>query len=118
MPRVTIVTTTYRTPPELLSASIESVFSQTLTALELIVVADGPLDPEQAAVVERAGDDSRLRVLSGRRVGRAGALNLGVDAARSEVSTQSISIQSTRSSWWKNRLPGCARRVKQSRRRV
>jgi glycosyltransferase involved in cell wall biosynthesis len=85
MPRVTIVTTTYRTPPELLSASIESVFSQTLTALELIVVADGPLDPEQAAVVERAGDDSRLRVLSGRRVGRAGALNLGVDAARSEL---------------------------------
>lgn len=84
-PRVSIVTTTYRTPPELLAASIESVFAQTLTALELIVVADGPLGPQQAEVIEHARCDSRFRLLSEGRIGRAGALNLGVDVARSPL---------------------------------
>jgi len=81
-PLASIVVTTYATPASLLAISIDSLLGQTLTDIEVVLVVDGDLLPEAAAVVAaREQADPRLVVLRPGRVGRARALNLGVRAA-------------------------------------
>lgn len=66
---------------ELVSRAIRSVFSQTLSSFELIVVIDGP-DRQTRENLGRI-DDPRLRVLAlDYAVGGAEARNIGVRAAR------------------------------------
>ncbi len=62
-----------------LAEAVESILGQTFTDFEFVVVDDGSTDstPE---ILRRYGD-SRLRVLSPGRLGRAAALNLGVREA-------------------------------------
>lgn len=83
-PRVSVITTTYRTPPPLLDLAIDSVLRQTMPDLELVLVADGPLGDEQRRVVD-AYDDPRLVVLEPGRVGRPRALNAGIAHARGDL---------------------------------
>jgi glycosyltransferase involved in cell wall biosynthesis len=80
-PRVSVITTTFRTPADLLSVSVGSMLGQSLDDLELILVADGPLGEAQRAVLD-AHADPRLVVLQPGRIGRARALNLGLEHAR------------------------------------
>lgn len=84
-PRVSVVTTTYHTPPEMLASSLDSILAQTLTDLEMIVVTDGPLGSQQSRVIERLSRDPRLRLVCPGRVGRARALNVGVQTARARL---------------------------------
>jgi glycosyltransferase involved in cell wall biosynthesis len=61
--------------------AVRSVLGQTHRDLELVVVEDGSAD-DTGAVLERF-DDPRLRVVrNGEALGLAGALNVGLDAAR------------------------------------
>lgn len=80
-PRVSVVTTTYRTPPSLLSLAVDSVLAQTFDDLELVVVADGPLEEVTARALDEL-DDGRVVVVQPGRVGRARALNIGIEHAR------------------------------------
>jgi len=85
-PAVTVVVTSYATPTGLLAISLLSILGQTMEDLELILVVDGDLSPESEELLDslqRA--DDRLVVFRPGRVGRAQALNLGLDAARSPL---------------------------------
>lgn len=63
-----------------LQEALDSVLGQTWTDLELVVVDDGSTDGT-AEILRRQSDD-RVRVLSQRNTGIAGALNAGIKAAR------------------------------------
>src|SRR5690349_25162496 len=85
-PAASVVVTSYNTPTGLLAISLSSILGQTMEDLELVLVVDGDLTPDSAELVEslrRA--DERLVVFQPGRVGRAQALNLGLDAARSPL---------------------------------
>ena len=85
-PSVSVVVTTYRTPEPLLRIGLGSVLAQTVDDLELLVVIDGEVDADADALVEDlARTAARVRVLRPGRIGRARALNLGLDAARAEL---------------------------------
>ncbi len=82
-PAVSVVVTTHGTPAPLLAMALSSLLDQTLRSLELVLVADGALDPEARQVVmDLAENDPRLVLIEPGRVGRGRALNIGVDAAR------------------------------------
>lgn len=67
--------------PELLGRALDSVFRQTLSAFEVIVVVDGPDLPTMRALNEIS--DRRLRVIPlAVNVGGSEARNIGVDASR------------------------------------
>ena len=85
-PKVSVVVTSYATPTRLLAISLTSVLEQSIEDLELVLVADGELAPENQEVVdELARADDRLVVVNPGRVGRAKALNLGLDVARAPL---------------------------------
>jgi glycosyltransferase involved in cell wall biosynthesis len=64
-----------------LRAALTSVLRQSVTDLELVVVDDGSTD--STPTILRGLEDERIRVLrSDEQLGLAGALNLGLDAAR------------------------------------
>jgi glycosyltransferase involved in cell wall biosynthesis len=62
--------------------AIESILTQTLKELELIVVDDGSTDGTRARIVGYARRDSRLRMLATGHGGPSQALNLGIEHAR------------------------------------
>jgi glycosyltransferase involved in cell wall biosynthesis len=69
-----------------LDAAIASVRAQTFTDLELIVVDDRSTDRTPEIVARHAAADPRVvAVAAGRRLGLAGALNLGWRRARGEL---------------------------------
>lgn len=84
-PRVSVLVTTFRAPPELLRACLQSVFAQTEPDFELVLVLDGEPTRDDLCVIEEFGADPRLRVLEPGRVGRGRALNLGIRASRAAV---------------------------------
>lgn len=85
-PVVSVVLTTHATPAPLLAVALDSVLDQTLEEVEVILVADGDLDQEAERLVGvLAAADPRLVVLAPGRVGRARALNLGIEAARAPL---------------------------------
>lgn len=85
-PEVSVVVTTHETPAPLLAIALSSLMTQTFRSIELVLVADGELDPESRRVVtDLAESDPRLVVIEPGRVGRGRALNLGVDAARAPL---------------------------------
>lgn len=85
-PAVSVVVTTHGTPAPLLAIALSSLLDQTLRSIELVLVADGELDPDARQVVtDLAESDPRLVLIEPGRVGRGRALNLGVDAARAPL---------------------------------
>ncbi|MGE3276403.1 MAG: glycosyltransferase [Vicinamibacterales bacterium] len=66
-----------------LREAVASVLAQSLTDLELIVVDDDSRDG--SALVARGFNDPRVRVIRGRGLGLAHALNLGLRAARGGI---------------------------------
>ncbi len=84
-PQVSVVLTTYATPARLLEVALRSVLDQTIAEHEVVLVADGPLEADAAAVVDELRADRRLVLVEPGRVGRARALNLGIEAARAPL---------------------------------
>jgi glycosyltransferase involved in cell wall biosynthesis len=77
-PRVSVLVAVWNGEPYLLDA-LESIYRQTLSDFELVVVDDGSDDATPELL--RLQLDTRLRVVrTDRRRGVAGALNLGLDA--------------------------------------
>ena len=67
-----------------LDEAIESVRTQTLANIELIVVDDGSHDASALIAEHHAEQDARVRVIRLEHVGLANALNEGIGAARSD----------------------------------
>jgi len=64
-----------------LEASVRSVFGQSLTDWELILVDDGATDGSAALCDRLAAEDSRVRVIHQENAGVSCARNAGIDAA-------------------------------------
>jgi glycosyltransferase involved in cell wall biosynthesis len=83
---VSVVVTSYATPSRLLGISLTSALAQSLTDLELVLVVDGDLSVENRRLIDELQEaDDRLVVVKPGRVGRAKALNLGLDVARAPL---------------------------------
>jgi glycosyltransferase involved in cell wall biosynthesis len=87
-PEVTVVVTTHATPTALVERSVASLQTQTVEAIEIVLVVDE--DPDRMpqglpAAIERAATDERVRVLQPGRIGRGPALNLGVRSAHASL---------------------------------
>lgn len=73
-----------KTDPKALKKSLESLFAQTVTSDDIVVVADGPLSPETEQVLSEAGDKINLIRLS-ENSGLGEALNEGLKHCRYEL---------------------------------
>jgi len=81
-PIVSVIIPTFKRP-HLVKRAVRSALSQTLSAIEVIVVVDGP-DDETFEELNQF-EDSRLRVnVLPRNVGSGGARNVGIKEARGE----------------------------------
>lgn len=80
LPSVSVVIPT-RNRPHLVCRAVESVLTQTFSAIETIVVIDGP-DEETVKVLQQIADPRLRTVTLPNSLGGAGARNAGVDAAR------------------------------------
>ncbi len=79
--KVTAIITVFN-EKELVKRSIESLLTQTLSSIEVLIIDDGSSDgtPE---VIE-AIPDSRIKLIRGNRMGRAAALKLACEKAQGE----------------------------------
>lgn len=82
MPQVSVIVPLYNAAATI-TQTVESVLTQTLTDLEVIVVDDGSTDQSLAAV--NAISDPRLKVLSFDNAGAPVARNRGIAAATSDL---------------------------------
>lgn len=82
MTLISVVIPTLRRPWLLLRA-LNSVFAQTCTDIDIIVVVDGP-DPETAAVLRSVSDTRLLVIENPKSLTAAGARNVGVANAKGE----------------------------------
>jgi len=64
--------------------AIRSIFSQSFTNFELIVINDGSLDATEAILKELQAQDSRLILISRENKGLVASLNEGINAASGE----------------------------------
>ena len=80
-PLVTVLLPVYNGEP-FLRAAAESILTQTVTDLELLVVDDGSTDRTPAVLAELVRTDGRVRVLSEPHRGLVSALNRGLEEAR------------------------------------
>ncbi|MGH8120177.1 MAG: glycosyltransferase family 2 protein [Gammaproteobacteria bacterium] len=83
MPRVSVISTVYNGEPYF-ERSVPGILHQSLKDFEWIIVDDGSNDRTPGLLSELQSRDPRVRVVSAGRVGRAKALNLAVENARTE----------------------------------
>ena len=68
-----------------LKETLDSALSQTVTALELIVVNDGSTDGSQKIMSAAAARDDRVSLIEGPQNGVSGARNAGAASARADI---------------------------------
>jgi len=84
-PWVSVVVPTYRRPADL-ARCVDSILATEYPLLEVIVVDNGPQEPDTAVLVaERYAADHRVHYVSERTSGASRARNLGVRVARGEI---------------------------------
>jgi len=90
MPRVSVISTVYNGEP-FFERSVPGILHQSLEDFEWVIVDDGSNDRTPALLAELQTRDPRVRVESAGRLGRAQALNLAVEHARTEyIANQDI----------------------------
>lgn len=77
-PLVSVLMTVYNGMPHL-ESSLDSLVRQTLFEIEIIVVDDGSSDASCAYVEELSARDNRIKLFTPGRIGRAAALNYGLE---------------------------------------
>lgn len=83
MPKVSIVVPVYNAVP-FLSFCIDSILTQTIVDLEIILVDDGSTDDSPALCNKYAAKDSRIVCIHQKNAGAAAARNAGLSAATGE----------------------------------
>jgi glycosyltransferase involved in cell wall biosynthesis len=97
VPAVSVVLCLYN-GERFLTATLNSLFQQSYSDFELIVVDDGSID-RSTEIVER-NSDSRIRLIRQQRQGAAAALDAGLQAARGEY----IALLDQDDLWMKDKL--------------
>jgi len=82
-PRVSIIISNYNYE-RYVGAAVDSALAQTVPGCEVIVVDDGSTDGSRA-VLERYGNDPRVRLILQENGGQAVAMNVGFAASRGDV---------------------------------
>jgi glycosyltransferase involved in cell wall biosynthesis len=80
-PLISVVMTTYREEWAKLKRAIDSIFAQTFTDLELVIVFEG-IDPNDSRLVESCQDPRLVIDRQPQGIGRSRCHNAGLDAAR------------------------------------
>ncbi len=83
MPKLSVIVPVYRAE-SFLNKCIDSILSQTLSDLELILVEDGSPDRSGEICDAWAAKDSRIQVIHQKNAGVSVARNRGLDAARGD----------------------------------
>lgn len=83
IPRISVISSVYN-GGGCRDRAAPSILTQSLIDFEWVIVDDGSDDETPRVLAELAACDARVRVLSAGRLGRAAALNLAVDNARSD----------------------------------
>ena len=91
MPRISIVVSLYNAE-RYIGACLESILSQTLADLEVIVVDDGSADSSASIVARYQSGDGRVRLVSQRRAGAGAARNRGIEASRGSVICNKVAV--------------------------
>jgi glycosyltransferase involved in cell wall biosynthesis len=81
IPHVSVIVPVYNTAPYL-AIALESIISQSLREIEIIVVDDGSTDESLAITRSYARDDARIVILTQENKGQGAARNAGLEAAR------------------------------------
>lgn len=84
LPSVSVVMPAYNAGAHI-RAAIESILSQTLSDLELIVVNDGSIDDTRSVCESMAAVDPRIVLLNQHNMGIAAAINSAVQVARAPL---------------------------------
>ncbi len=80
-PRISVLMSVYNDGP-FVGAAIDSILAQTITDFEFLIVDDLSTDNSLSVIQQRAGQDSRIRVLPHGEKGRVPALNRLIAEAR------------------------------------
>lgn len=86
-PGVSVVMTVYN-GEKYLDRALPGILAQTHPNFEVVIVDDGSTDRTYELLAERAREDERIRLFRPGRLGRAGALNFGVEQARAPYIAQ------------------------------
>ena len=97
LPKVSVILPTYNRA-HLVGRAIESVFKQSYSDLELIVVDDGSTDNTQSDI--KKFSDSRFRYVAVSHGGGAAARNAGIQAAKGQF----IAFQDSDDEWFPSKL--------------
>lgn len=81
MPKISVIVPCYKTEPELLQKSIESILNQTFQDLEIIVVDDGNTEEYRSVYETDLFKDERIKLLKKKNEGVSAARNDGVRIA-------------------------------------
>lgn len=82
-PKVSVVCAWYNRP-DVISDTIESLFSQDFDSFEIVVVNDGSTDPKVKEILDNYGDP-RLKVIHQDNAGFVNAIKIAINAARADL---------------------------------
>lgn len=79
--KISVVVPVFNTEPEYIQVALESLFNQTLSDIEIIVVNDGSSAPNTIAYLKELESDKRLKILHQENRGLSEARNTAIDIA-------------------------------------
>lgn len=80
-PKISVIVPVYNTEPEFIAVTLKSLFDQTLTELEIIVVDDGSSNKETIKYLNQVKSDSRIKFIRQKNMGLSEARNSGLNIA-------------------------------------
>lgn len=84
MPKISVIVPVYNTEPKYIDAALRSLFNQTLSDLEIIVVNDGSTDKATCKYLDQIATDSRLKIINQSNMGLSGARNSALDISNGD----------------------------------
>lgn len=79
--KITVIVPVFNTEPEYIQVALDSLFNQTLSDIEIIVVNDGSSAPNTIAYLKELESDKRLKILHQENMGQSIARNTALDIA-------------------------------------
>ncbi|MBR2482924.1 MAG: glycosyltransferase [Alphaproteobacteria bacterium] len=81
MPKISVIVPVFNTEPEYIQTALESLYNQTLSDLEIIVVNDGSSNPDTIAYLKQLENNKHVTVLNQKNMGQSVARNSALDIA-------------------------------------
>lgn len=83
MPKISVIVPVYN-GEKFISKCLDSLLSQNLNDIEIIVINDGSIDKTENIVKQRALSDTRITLISQENSGVSSARNRGIRAAKGD----------------------------------